>query len=86
MSFTVVIPARHASTRLPGKMLLNLGGKPMIQHVYERASESGANRVIIATDHQDIVNAVNEFSGEVVLTAESHQSGTEQQFNRALEF
>lgn len=77
MSFTVVIPARHASTRLPGKMLLKLGGKPMIQHVYERASESGASRVIIATDHQNIVNAVNEFSGEVVLTAESHQSGTE---------
>lgn len=77
MSFTVVIPARHASTRLPGKMLLDLGGKPMIQHVYERASESGADRVVIATDHDDIVNAVKRFSGEVILTAETHQSGTE---------
>ncbi|WP_455366945.1 cytidylyltransferase domain-containing protein, partial [Kaarinaea lacus] len=76
MGFTVVIPARHASTRLPGKMLLNLGGKPMIQHVYERAEQSGADRVIVATDHQAIVDAVNRFSGEVLLTAESHQSGT----------
>lgn len=77
MSFTVVIPARHASTRLPGKMLLSLGGKPMIQHVYERATESGASRVIVATDHSSIVEAVKEFNGESILTSESHQSGTE---------
>lgn len=77
MGFIVVIPARHASTRLPGKMLLSLDGKPMIRHVYERASESGAERVIVATDHQAIVDAVEAFSGEVILTAESHQSGTD---------
>ena len=77
MSFTVVIPARHASTRLPGKMLLNLAGKPMIAHVYERAVESGAERVIIATDHQEIVDAANKFNAEVELTSSSHQSGTE---------
>ena len=77
MSFTVVIPARHASTRLPGKMLLAMGGKPMIQHVYERAKESGADRVIIATDSQEICNAVKSFSGEALLTSENHRSGTE---------
>ena len=77
MGFTVIIPARHASTRLPGKMLLSMAGKPMIQHVYERASQSGADRVIIATDHQDIVNATKAFSGEVILTSEKHSSGTE---------
>jgi len=77
MRFNVVIPARHASTRLPGKMLLNMGGKPMIQHVYERASQSGAERVIIATDHESIVDAVKGFSGEVILTSSVHRSGTE---------
>jgi len=77
MSFVVVIPARHASTRLPGKMLLSLAGKPVIQHVYERASQSGADRVIVATDHEDIVNVVKQFSGEVILTSTNHQSGTE---------
>lgn len=77
MSYSVVIPARFGSTRLPGKMLLSLAGKPVIQHVYERAIESGADRVIVATDHDDIVNAVNKFSGEAILTAQSHRSGTE---------
>ena len=77
MGFIVVIPARFASTRLPGKMLLSLANKPMIQHVYERASESGADRIIVATDHQDIVDAVKKFSGEVVLTSQEHCSGTE---------
>jgi len=77
VDFTVVIPARYASTRLPGKMLLAMGGKPMIQHVYERACESGAQRVIIATDNQAIVEAAGKFDADVVLTSESHQSGTE---------
>lgn len=77
MGFIVVIPARFASTRLPGKMLLSLANKPMIQHVYERACDSGAERVIVATDHQDIFDAVKKFSGEVVLTSQEHRSGTE---------
>lgn len=77
MGFTVIIPARHASTRLPGKMLLNLGGKPMIQHVYEKASQSGAERVIVATDHEEIVKAVEGFSGQALMTSESHPSGTD---------
>ena len=50
MSFSIIIPARYASTRLPGKPLLEIAGKPMIQHVYERAMASGAEQVIIATD------------------------------------
>jgi 3-deoxy-manno-octulosonate cytidylyltransferase (CMP-KDO synthetase) len=58
-------------------MLLELAGKPMIQHVYERAAESGADRVIIATDNQSIVDAIRKINAEVVLTSESHRSGTE---------
>ena len=77
MSFTVIIPARFASTRLPGKLLLDLAGKPVIQHVYERALQSGAEQVIVATDEQKIVDAVKQFSGEVVLTTQEHQSGTD---------
>lgn len=77
MNFSVVIPARFASTRLPGKPLLSIAGKPMIQHVYERAMESGAQQVVIATDDERIAQAVREFDGEVCITAASHQSGTD---------
>jgi 3-deoxy-manno-octulosonate cytidylyltransferase (CMP-KDO synthetase) len=77
VSFSVVIPARFASTRLPGKLLLDLAGKPIIQHVYERAVESGAEQVIVATDDRKIVDAVRQFSGQVTLTRENHQSGTD---------
>ena len=52
MSFVVIIPARYASTRLPGKPLQDINGKPMIVHVLERARESGAERIIVATDHE----------------------------------
>lgn len=58
MSFVVIIPARYASTRLPGKPLLDINGKPMIVHVPERARESGAERIIVATDHEDVARAV----------------------------
>ncbi len=77
MKFHVVIPARYASTRLPGKPLVDIAGKPMIQHVYERASEAGADSVIIATDDQRVAEAVNAFGGEVCLTSPDHQSGTD---------
>lgn len=77
MSFRVVIPARYAATRLPGKPLVDIAGKPMIQHVYERALESGAKQVVIATDSSLIEQAVKKFGGDVCLTAESHQSGTD---------
>lgn len=77
MSFTVIIPARYASTRLPGKPLAMIGDKSMIQRVYERAAAAGAAEVIVATDDQRIVAAVEAFGGRAMLTAEHHQSGTE---------
>lgn len=77
MSFVVIIPARYASTRLPGKPLADINGKPMIVHVMERARESGAKRVIVATDHPDVKTAVEAAGGEVCMTRADHQSGTE---------
>lgn len=77
MSFSVVIPARYASTRLPGKALLDIAGKPMIQHVYERAQESGAATIIIATDDAKVEAVVRSFGGNVCMTSDSHTSGTE---------
>lgn len=77
MSFVVIIPARYASTRLPGKPLVDINGKPMIVHVLERARESGAERIIVATDHQEVARAVQAAGGEVCMTRADHQSGTE---------
>ncbi len=77
MSFVVIIPARYASTRLPGKPLVDINGKPMIVHVLERARESGADRIIVATDHEDVARAVEAAGGEVCMTRADHQSGTE---------
>ena len=71
MSFVVIIPARYASTRLPGKPLVDINGKPMIVHVLERARESGAGRVIVATDHPDVARAVEAAGGEVCMTRSS---------------
>ena len=75
--FRVVIPARYASTRLPGKALLTIGSKPMIQWVYERARASGAHEVLIATDDLLIVSAAHSFGAQTVMTAATHQSGTD---------
>ncbi|EHC53520.1 3-deoxy-manno-octulosonate cytidylyltransferase [Salmonella enterica subsp. enterica serovar Hvittingfoss str. A4-620] len=77
MSFVVIIPARFSSTRLPGKPLVDINGKPMIVHVLERARESGAERIIVATDHEDVARAVEAAGGEVCMTRADHQSGTE---------
>ncbi|WP_275554109.1 3-deoxy-manno-octulosonate cytidylyltransferase [Mixta sp. Marseille-Q2659] len=77
MSFVAIIPARFASTRLPGKPLVDIHGKPMLVHVMERAIQSGAERVIVATDHPDVAAAVTAAGGEVCLTRPDHQSGTE---------
>lgn len=77
MSFVVIIPARFASTRLPAKPLADIAGKPMIQHVYERACRSGAARVAIATDDARIEQAAKAFGAEVVMTAASHESGSD---------
>ncbi len=75
--FHVAIPARHGSTRLPGKALLPLAGKPMLRWVYERACASGASRVVIATDHPAIVEAARAFGAEARLTSAAHPSGTD---------
>src|SRR5262245_35643356 len=77
MKFSVVIPARHASTRLPGKMLADIGGRPMVVRVAERARASGAAEVIVATDHADIAAAVRRFGVEAVMTRATHASGTD---------
>ncbi|WP_029685003.1 3-deoxy-manno-octulosonate cytidylyltransferase [Tatumella saanichensis] len=77
MSFVVIIPARYASTRLPGKPLVDIHGQPMVIHVLRQAQASGANRVIVATDHPDVAAAVTAAGGEVCMTREDHQSGTE---------
>ena len=75
--FRVVIPARYASARLPGKVLLSIGSKPMIQWVYERARASRACEVLIATDDLLIVSAAHSFGAQTVMTAATHQSGTD---------
>ncbi|WP_286238422.1 3-deoxy-manno-octulosonate cytidylyltransferase [Neptuniibacter halophilus] len=77
MGFTVIIPARYASTRFPGKPLALLQGKPMVQHVYERACESEAERVLVATDDQRIADAAAGFGAEVCMTSPDHPSGTD---------
>ena len=74
----VVIPARYASARLPGKPLVSLAGKPMVQRVYERAKQAQTvHRVIVATDDQRIVDAVRAFGGEARMTRPDHRTGTE---------
>ena len=75
--FTVIIPARYASTRLPGKPLLDIGGKPMIVRVAERARDSGAERVVIATDDARIEAAVREHGIDVLMTRADHPTGTD---------
>ncbi|WP_256832379.1 3-deoxy-manno-octulosonate cytidylyltransferase [Pseudomonas sp. Pse1] len=75
--FTVVIPSRFASTRLPGKPLQMIAGKPMVQHVWEQARKSSAERVVIATDDARIVAACEAFGAEVVMTRVEHNSGTD---------
>lgn len=77
MSFTVVIPARFASSRLPGKPLAPIAGAPMIRHVYEQACRSGAGRVLVATDDERIRQACRDFGAEVVMTSPEHASGTD---------
>lgn len=77
MSFIVVIPARYQSTRLPGKPLADIHGKPMILRVAERALLAGAERVIVATDDQRVADAVAGAGVEVCMTSPDHQSGTE---------
>lgn len=76
MNFIGIIPARYASTRFPGKPLVDIGGKPMIQRVYEQAKKV-LDTVLVATDDERIYNAVQAFGGEVVMTRTDHKCGTD---------
>lgn len=80
MSALIVIPARMASTRLPGKPLAEISGKPMIVHVADRAARSGAGRVLVATDSVDIAAAVRDAGHEAVMTRADHPSGSDRMF------
>ncbi|MFC4347192.1 3-deoxy-manno-octulosonate cytidylyltransferase [Kordiimonas lipolytica] len=77
MTFRIVIPARYASSRLPGKPLADIGGKPMIQHVWERCKETGAADVVVATDDARVFDTAQEFGAQAVMTAADHASGTD---------
>ena len=76
-NFKIVVPARYASTRLPAKPLLNLGGKPMVVRVAERAALSGADEIWVATDHPEVLAAVEQCGLPVMLTRTDHPSGTD---------
>ncbi len=76
-AFRVVIPARFASTRLPGKPLADIAGKPMVMRVVERALQSGSPDVWVATDHQGVFDAVQAMGGKVLMTRSDHPSGTD---------
>lgn len=77
LAFTVVIPARYGSSRLPGKPLLDIAGEPMIAHVWRRACQSRASRVVVATDDARIQAALEPYGAEVVMTRQDHASGTD---------
>lgn len=75
--FRIVIPARHGSTRLPGKPLVSLAGRPMIEHVWRRAVDAGADEVVIATDDERVAAAADAIGGDVCMTRDDHASGTD---------
>lgn len=79
MNYKIVIPSRFGSSRLPGKPLKDINGKPMVWHVYQRALETniGAENIVVATDHQGIFDVCTEFGIQVVITREDHESGTD---------
>ena len=77
MDFSVIIPARYDSSRLPGKVLADIDGRPMVAHVYQRALQSGAASVMVATDDQRVKAACESFGARVVMTATSHRTGTD---------
>ncbi len=73
----IVIPARLEASRLPGKPLADICGEPMIVHVWRRAREADAGRVVVAADHQDIIDAIKAAGGEALMTRQDHQSGSD---------
>ena len=78
MKILCVIPARYASTRLPGKPLADIAGKPMIRHVYERACQAQKpDMVLVATDHEQVYAAVKAFGGQALMTSPHHPTGTD---------
>lgn len=77
MSYTIIIPSRYSSTRLPGKPLIDIHGKPLIQHVYECAINSAAKDVVIATDDERIEQVATSFGAKVCMTRDDHPSGTD---------
>lgn len=77
MNFSVIIPARYGSSRLPGKPLRKIGGKPLIQYVFECAQQSGAAQIIVATDDERIRKAAEDFGAQVCMTSADHLSGTD---------
>lgn len=77
MNFKIVIPARYASSRLPGKALLDLGGAPMVVRVAKQAEKAAADEVIVATDHADVKSACEKYGVNAILTSNKHQSGTD---------
>lgn len=77
MRKVIIIPARYGSTRFPGKPLASLWGKPMIQHVYERALASEISEIYVATDDERIFKEVMNFGGKAILTSKEHTCGTE---------
>ncbi|MBT4492526.1 MAG: 3-deoxy-manno-octulosonate cytidylyltransferase [Gammaproteobacteria bacterium] len=84
MSFSVFIPARFDSTRFPGKPLIDLAGKPMIQRVYEQALKSDASDVYVATDDDRIAEVVRGFTSNIVMTSSSHETGTDRIYEAAI--
>lgn len=79
----IVIPARYGSSRLPGKMLKELAGKPVLQHVYEACAKANAGEVLIATENQIVVDAAAKFGAKAVLTSDACQSGTDRVYEAA---
>ena len=75
--YNIVIPARYASSRFPGKPLIEINGKSMLEHVYRVATKSDASKVVIATDDQRIIDTASQFCDHVLMTSDQHQSGTD---------
>ncbi len=75
--YTIIIPARYASTRLPGKPLLDIHGKPLLQHVYDACCDTQARKIYIATDDDRIAEAAKQFGAECIMTSSEHESGTD---------
>ena len=88
MDFHIIIPARYESQRLPGKVLMDIAGKPMVQHVYEKALDAGAESVVIATESDRVAEVAESFGAKVCMTSSIHRTGTERlsEAVEALEF